>query len=198
MSINVDFDWYRAFSKDGSPGYEHKGGKIHEIGRAHEPIKPLEIRDVLFRDFAQLDGSSRACVGFAHRWGFLKVQQFDRERAESLAEWRREIESMKWWIAMIERDTGMPFGRAASSIGATAGVFLQVGGAPSPSVVLRPTTLIDAMRLQMALFFAGGNQFSTCVQCGRSFAIGEARRSDAKFCSDTCRFRYHNKRRAGK
>jgi hypothetical protein len=196
MSINVDFDWYRVFSKDGSAGYEYKGGKIHEVGRGIEPIKPLDIRGELFLDFARLDGSPSACVVFASRWGFLKLQRFDPERAEPLALWRSEINSMKRWIFLIGDKTA-PRGRSLSSIGTSTNVFLQFGS-PHPSLVLQPAGLIDAMRLQMAKFFSGGNELATCTECTELFAIGSAKRADAKFCSDSCRFRYHNKRRAGK
>jgi hypothetical protein len=195
--IAVDFEWYRAFSTDGSPGYDYKAGKIREVGREIEPIKPLDFHKELFLDFAALDDSPSACVGFASRWGLLKVLQIsERPRAEPLADWREGIGSMRRWIAQL-KDKTAPRGRSMSAIGTQTDVFLQFG-AHTPSLVLRPATLIDALRLQMADFFSDGNAVAACIECGKTFATGEARRADAKFCSDSCRFRYHNKRRAGK
>jgi len=198
MSINVDFDWYRAFSKDGSAGYEYSHGKIREIGREIEPIKPVaDSWAALFLIFGGLDGSPKACVEFANDWGLIKVQQFERDHAEPLSLWRSEINSVKHWVAILRNKTARR-GRSMTAIGTSTDVFLRFGSSPTPLVVLRPKSLIDFMRLQMAQFFSGGNELADCVECGNAFAVGVTKRVDSKFCTDACRFRYHNKRRAGK
>jgi hypothetical protein len=200
MSINVDFDWYRAFSEDGSAGYEHSRDKIREVGRKTEPYRLVDDSSTkLFLTFAGLDERSPdACVNFANRWGFLKVQQFDRNRTESLSDWVDGIKSMKRSVAQL-RDKERPRGSSLSGIGTSAALFLRFGD-PNPSLVLRPETLLDAMRIQMAQFFTAGNELADCAECGKAFAIGIGvrKRADSRFCSDACRFRYHNKRRAGK
>jgi hypothetical protein len=77
-------------------------------------------------------------------------------------------------------------------------VVLQYG-IVKPTLILRPPFLLEAIRLQMALFFAGGKELASCQQCGRKFELGaDGKRSVAKFCSDQCRNRYHYERRAGK
>jgi hypothetical protein len=203
IKLGVDFEWQRAFSTaSGAPAYEFKDGEIRQRGRVEEEtIRPLTLRPTLYLDFAQLDGSPDACLQFARRWGLLTIQFFEKPKAEPIKLWKEEIGSIRFLLQ------GLPLAdannaqstiavRSLTNLGVAANVFLQQGPPPlPPSLVLRPRTLIDAIRLQMAHAFAGGVEVATCARCGSWFERGTNRRSDARFCSDTCRFKHHNARR---
>jgi hypothetical protein len=74
-------------------------------------------------------------------------------------------------------------------------VLLSTDSAPAGAhrgLVLRPPSLIDAIKLQLAQSVASGNAISTCQQCSKWFEVGgKGKRNIAKFCSDRCRSRFN-------
>jgi hypothetical protein len=59
-----------------------------------------------------------------------------------------------------------------------------------------PRSLVAALWLQFARAIEGQRRYLTCVQCRRWMEISpDVRRSDARFCSGTCRTRAHRERR---
>ena len=80
------------------------------------------------------------------------------------------------------------------------GIFLVPGKDNKPTLALRPTDLHDALILYAARMIATGTAFNICENCKTPFLSGGARgrnkkRGDARFCSDECRWRYHNESR---
>jgi hypothetical protein len=65
-------------------------------------------------------------------------------------------------------------------------------------LVIRPNSLFQALPLVAARTAATGTtKLSTCKHCNTPFLSGRAgrgkgRRSDSRFCSDKCRYSYHN------
>jgi hypothetical protein len=193
--MNLDFESLRAFSKTGSPPYCHEGGKLREIGTSMERVRPLD-NPKLFEDFVGLD-SPDAYVKFATVWGLLTVEPHETMRAEPIKEWQTKIRSMRKWIGLL-RSSSVPFGRAWSRLPAEVMPGIRLEGGDGPVLVFRPKRLVDALWLQLARFVAQGGAVLTCEECGKDFGVGAKKRADARFCGDTCRFRFHNKRRAGK
>jgi hypothetical protein len=59
-----------------------------------------------------------------------------------------------------------------------------------------PTTLLDALWLQLAQALSGGAEFRQCEQCNIQFPVGgKGRRLVARFCSDKCRIDFNSLQR---
>jgi hypothetical protein len=60
-----------------------------------------------------------------------------------------------------------------------------------------PTTLLDALWLQLAQALSGGTQFRRCEQCNIPFPVGgKGRRLVARFCSAKCRIDFNSLKRS--
>ena len=68
-------------------------------------------------------------------------------------------------------------------------------------MTVRPRTTHDALIYHAAQMIAKGTISQTCGQCGTTFLSGGAasgkdkKRGDARFCSDECRWKFHNESR---
>jgi hypothetical protein len=66
-------------------------------------------------------------------------------------------------------------------------------------ISLSPTTLLDALWLQLAQALSGGTQFRRCEKCNIPFSVGgKGRRLVARFCSDKCRIDFNSLQRSRK
>lgn len=82
------------------------------------------------------------------------------------------------------------------------GIFLVPNVEGKPVLAVRPTNLTDALILYAARMKASGTTFQQCEHCHIPFLSGGPegrgggrRRGDARFCSDECRYGYHNELR---
>jgi hypothetical protein len=163
--------------------------------------RPLEISSRLHLDFAKLK-TDEDCLHFARSWGLLRTHA-EKGAQEPLSLWRREIDRMNTSIDGLRRAFEE---KVIPQLGAlvTSLDVLLLAGKPDgrPTLSLRPTILLDAMRLQLAQSIAGGNVINVCPVCDSWFEKGgrggDAKRSIAKFCSDKCRNQFHNDRRVSK
>ena len=68
-----------------------------------------------------------------------------------------------------------------------------------PVLAVRPDSLTAALVFTAARMKATGTTFDICEHCRSPFLSGgiryRAKRGDAKFCSDPCRYSYHNEQR---
>jgi hypothetical protein len=68
-----------------------------------------------------------------------------------------------------------------------------------PMLSLQPRRLHQALTLYAARMIATGTTFNICENCKTPFLSGGSgrnkKRGDARFCSDTCRWKYHNESR---
>jgi hypothetical protein len=78
-------------------------------------------------------------------------------------------------------------------------ICLVPGKDNEPVLALRPREVVDALLLCAARMMAAGTTFSICGHCKTPFLSGGTRfrnkRGDARFCSDECRWRWHNESR---
>ena len=64
-------------------------------------------------------------------------------------------------------------------------------------ITYSPTTLLDALWLQLAQALSGGTQFRRCEKCNIRFPVGgKGRRLVARFCSDQCRIEFNSLKRS--
>jgi hypothetical protein len=79
------------------------------------------------------------------------------------------------------------------------GIYLVPDKNNNPVLALRPGELRAALVLYAARMKATGTTFNICENCKTPFLSGGTRfrnkRGDAKFCSDECRWKYHNETR---
>jgi hypothetical protein len=84
---------------------------------------------------------------------------------------------------------------AAQHIG-DLGIFLVPHKDGKPVLALRPHDFQDALILCAARTIATGTTLGTCLHCQTLFLRGgekrSKRRGDARFCSDPCKWGYHN------
>lgn len=68
---------------------------------------------------------------------------------------------------------------------------------PRPSLNFSPNNLLSAIDLQFYQAIAGMTELRACENCGTWFECGPGgtRRSASRFCSDACRFNFHNARK---
>jgi hypothetical protein len=200
--IQIEFEWTRAFAKAASAhSYEYADGKIRQIGRGKQRYSPLASQS-LYLDFARLSGTPAACVAFAEKWGLLVTPASATEApAEDLSFWRAEIKKMQALIGMLPTVIRVANSRGTYARVGSLDVLLVPGTGPDakPVMVMEPRNLLQALNLEMAQFVAGGGSLLTCQQCGRWFEAGHrGKRTVAKFCSDSCRNRFHYERGVSK
>jgi hypothetical protein len=170
-------------------------GKIRQVARGKQQYAPFAHGD-LFLEFSQLDGSEEACVGFAEKWGLLTQRAYSTGDlpSEDISVWRTAIRTMKAHVRMLPQVVRVANSRGTFAKVGKVDVLLVPGTGPAatPVLVMEPGDLLQAMNLQMAQFVAGGGVPAICRECGRPFgAGGQGKRSDAKFCGDSCRNRFH-------
>lgn len=189
-TIDVDFIWHRASSYE--LGVSARGKVIRQKGRL-APYSPLRL-ETLPLHFAKLDGSPKACLDFATRFGFLETVPGAGDE-ESVSDWRHSIMLVRGWVEMIAAGNLALPGLASNSLITTVDVLVGYEPSGARRLVLRPRALLNAMLLQLAQSSA----IATCQQCGQWFEVGAAgKRVVAKFCSDKCRNRFNYERRAEK
>jgi hypothetical protein len=80
------------------------------------------------------------------------------------------------------------------------GIFLVPDKDNKPVFALRPYDLEGALVLYAARMIAAGTTLNSCKNCNGPFLSGGSRerrkkRADATFCSDECRWKFHNEAR---
>jgi hypothetical protein len=79
------------------------------------------------------------------------------------------------------------------------GIYLVPDKENKPVLALRPQDLQAALKLCAARMIATGTTFNICENCKTPFLSGGIRgrnkRGDARFCSDECRYKFHNESR---
>jgi hypothetical protein len=85
----------------------------------------------------------------------------------------------------------------ATQLVGEVGIFLVPNKDGERVLALRPVDLVSALTLYGARMLATGTTFDMCEFCNTPFLRGGAgrtnkKRGDSRFCSDKCRYRYHN------
>jgi hypothetical protein len=208
--IDIGFEWTRGLAYECAPSPGDKTIRIiRQTGKRDRPFAPLSIatEKPLYLRFANLDGSSDACLGFARAWGLITLPAA-MGASEKLDGWQREIKKMKSLISMLGATSDQPGGivhtansrRIRFKMTSLDVALLSREPGSRPALVLQPRNLLDAMHLQLAKFVATDGSVRACRQCGEWFEAGpgDARRSIAIFCTERCKNRHHYLRRIGK
>lgn len=124
---------------------------------------------------------------------------------ESMEFWYMEARSLRQMFSyptwMREDEHGRPIWPndppGAQRVG-LVGIYLLPDKSGGRKLALRPHSLSGALGLCAARMIATGTTFNSCEHCKAPFLGGGAgrgrnkKRADARFCSDACRWGYHN------
>jgi len=174
--------------------------------------RPLDENPSLYAEFVKLDGSEKACLNFAHRYGTLRFDPrypgFDTTADpgvfETLSGWRDSIKNVQDIIQRCglsrdnPREAFRQFGKKDKSLSGVE-LSLSIKNSISPATLeMRADRLIAGMQLQaIQAILLEGHRSVQCIECSRPFLIGGgARRSQSKFCSTRCKDSYHNRLKA--
>jgi hypothetical protein len=161
--------------------------------------EPFRANPALFLRFAALDESSEACADFASRFGLLHRTRRAAD-GERFALWREHLRRFKRLADLWREGGASHLLRRASPSDLPHPAIMHVGltwVGERPALVLVPESLLAGLELQLAVAVAGGSEIRACDQCGIFFerGRGKQRRAQARFCSDICRFEFHNARK---
>jgi hypothetical protein len=125
-----------------------------------------------------------------------------REHSEGIVSWYvtasrlRMLFEGKQWLSW-EKEHRWPHS-AAQEVG-ELGIYLVPDKDGKPVLALRPQDIEEALVLCAARMRATGTTFNICGHCKGPFLSGGTRfrnkRGDARFCSDECRWKFHNESR---
>lgn len=149
-----------------------------------------------------------ACAEFASKFGYLgfavlhKARKIGEDKAlrhgEAHIDWAHAASSVKslidfwreslWHKINPESPTGIKFSQLEAVL---------VASPPDgrPRLHLRPPTLFDAIKIQLAQAISTDAAIKECRLCGKWFEAGRGRtrgRRDAEFCSQQHKIDYHN------
>jgi hypothetical protein len=204
----LELDWVR----------DPKGYRLVEIGRpkrllvvrngkGREPkdfehYQPLIVTDSLFNIFANTATTAQGVLEFVQRFGPLTWNGWFAEEGEDVNLAISDASHMRQLLSYVsgaQRREHLPF----SPHQATRLSFMQAQviwdpAMKAPKWEIRPSSLLDALWLQLGQALTSGAQIHQCHHCGKWFETGRGagRRLDAKFCSDEHRVSFNSLKRS--
>jgi hypothetical protein len=161
------------------------------------PVPPAygsNYREPSADELAQLE---RNALWIAKDVGLLNASH------DEYAEPKHESEALQFWLYLAQTIRLMFEGRRPGTIYpvGTMRIHLACKSDGSCFMTVRPHTTHDALVYHAAQMVTKGTISQTCEQCGTTFLSGgtgrakDKKRGDARFCSDECRWKFHNETR---
>jgi hypothetical protein len=125
-------------------------------------------------------------------------------RHDAYAKYREnESEPLQFWLYLAQTIRLMFEGRRPGTIYPVGKMRINLACKSDGScfMTVRPDTTLDALVYHAAQMIAKGTISQTCEHCGTTFLSGgtgrgkDKKRGDARFCSDECRWKFHNESR---
>jgi hypothetical protein len=210
MKHQIDFTGHRdqsgyqlVYPKTKQPLRSHKRGwtgalekqtadiqPIRIVGKGGKPelIRPLDQNPTLFKAFSEIKIEDDV-LDFVNRFGSLGTEIVDEiiVEAERMSQLQKANKTTRRMTVRADFKLINPT------------VYLSIDKVKrSSSLRIVPSTLLDALLLQLASSVSSGAKLRKCLQCEDWFEVGPGtgRRLDAKFCSDEHRTEYHNYNRS--
>jgi len=190
--MNVDKGGYRyvAAKPKLDPGQSHLDVRIGDIeperivGCGGSRIaKRLSEYPMLYTAFANVSDYDQL-LAFVTEYGSLtKNNEIETllDAAKEMRAWLNRDKSPLWSVANLKAS------------------LVKDRASGNAVISFSPTTLLDALWLQLAQALSGGTQFRRCKKCNIPFPVGgKSRRIVARFCSDKCRIEFNSLRRSRK
>jgi len=188
--INVDKGGYRyvAAKPTLGPGQRILDIPVRDVeperiaGRGGGRIaKRLSQYPMLYTEFAKVRRDDEL-LAFITQYGSLtKKNEIPKllDAAEEMRAWIRKEKSPLWSVANLQAS------------------LVRDKASGTAVISYSPTTLLDALWLQLAQALSVGTQFRQCKQCNIPFPVGgKGRRLVARFCSDKCRIDFNSLQRS--
>jgi hypothetical protein len=204
MEAMIEFEWLRPRSPD--DGYsvvpiecEPGGALSTERKRYFEVYRPSEF-PALYQMFADKPATAEGMRDFFNTFGPLEWGRDRYPLSKLKPGWIHNAilaslplthhAALRYAVDLFEAGD-----LSALSHGFSIGGWgrLRTELRPQPAsklaIVWVPSSLIQFLWLQLALYAVGDAQLFRCEQCGHPFLVGSrtGRRSKAKYCSNTCR-----------
>jgi hypothetical protein len=221
--LDIEFEWpvatagYVLQEREGenvflatktAPGPSFIVTEIVPVGRATNRKVPLATNRELYLQFAELEDNPAAFVEFATAWGLLTAWGLpgNTERGERgttggelVGTWSDAVARLKSAVAVAQRDPDKLVDFAGRAEPALVARLVRTGRA-RPSLRVTPRSLLHGLWLQLYEAVSLNTEIKNCDRCGRWFERGAEtdRGRKARFCSDTCRFGFHNERRSAR
>jgi hypothetical protein len=191
--MNVDKGGYRyvAAKPKLGPGQSISGIPVRDVqperilGRGGGRIaKRLSEYPMLYTTFANVRSYDQLLAFITEYGSLTNKNEIEKllDAAKEIRAWLSREKSPLWSVADL---------KASLIRDRTSGTAV---------ISFSPTTLLDALWLQLAQALSGGAQFRQCEKCKIPFPVGgkSGRRLVARFCSDKCRIEFNSLKRSQK
>jgi hypothetical protein len=145
----------------------------------------------IFRNFIDADPSAEGALRFSNIFGFLL--EGDEIRVDDWLLHQKKMRSA-WEKGEVGDWTGLAVAFNQPSLGVIATKIASDENDESDiKLVLEPTSLLQMMWVELALYVTNKSGLRQCDWCGSWFpyGTGTSRRKTARFCSDKCRKANH-------
>ena len=181
----INFTWHRDQSGYKlSPETSRTPARIIGQGGPQKPYRPLEAYPAraLLRVFASIQKTPGGVLDFIENYGRL-THDSKGESVPTVIGWAKLMEKRLLRVAGRQEDIP-PNKLEAHLVTDRDGIHLE----------FRPSTLIDALWLQLGQTLSGGTEILRCIHCHQMFRAGPGtgRRADATFCCDEHRIRFNS------
>jgi len=207
----ITFRWLRC--RDHYEVTKDKGGfrVVQPRSQNMEIIEPLELNNALWKQLADAQGNETRLLDFANAFGMLapfalpldafdlEAGEFPNHRPEAIADWRKTTSELshvieRWRVGDLTEVCRTITGLRLSNLS----LRLEPQSWREPPVLsIGPGSLCDAIWVQLAHAVSNDLKQKPCVVCGTWFSYGPGTEfnSKRKYCSDTCKNRFHEVRR---
>jgi len=184
----IEFTWHRD-----EKGYNLIPGSSPRIvgkGGSQKLYRPLDEFPTLFKAFGNIQKTPGGVLDFFEIFGPLTHDGEAGGKGEKLStviDWAKLMESRLQKVKGRQED--IPLNRLQAHL---------VNGRDVARLEFRPSTLIDALWLQLGQELSGGTIIQRCIHCHRPFRAGPgtSRRADAIFCCDEHRIEFNSLKRS--
>jgi hypothetical protein len=187
----IAFTWHRdEKGYDLLPETLRLPARIVGKGGSRISYRPLEV-PTLFRIFANIQKTPEGALGFIENFGPLGLDGVDGGKGE-------KVSTVIQWAGVMESRLRRVKGRQGDIPLNRLEAHLVTDRDGVRCLEFRPSTLIDALWLQLGQELSGGTRIHRCILCHQPFRVGPgaARRADATFCSDEHRIEFNSLKRS--
>jgi hypothetical protein len=221
-AIEIDFEWWKCRTgyelvreawRGGDDGLVHHPTGIRVLPRhvmekaaylvrrpgPLAPYRPLDKFAGLARIFASDVKKPSDVVSFVKRFGPLTREGLHPDMGECIDETIIHAEAMHELLATAAQSKRLVEMQANPLSNIEAALVLDPLSGRT-RLQLKPSSLRDALWLQLAQALSGDAPLRLCAHCGVWFEVGRhtGRRLDAKFCSDEHRITFNSLKRTKK
>src|SRR5262245_28705191 len=183
----INFIWYRdQKGYDLLPQTSRGPARIVGKGGSPKPYRPLEKFPTLLRVFANIQKTPGGVLDFVEKFGPLTHDGKAGGKGEAVP---FVVDCARLMEKRLRHVRGRQDDIPLNNLGAhlvtdREGVRLE----------FRPSTLIDALWLQLGQELSGGSKILRCMHCSQLFRAGPGtgRRADAIFCSAEHRIEFNS------